>query len=693
MNASSRQGDYGSNGKKELEQAYQYVHDAVFVWKMTSGGLAGQLVGANDSACRLTGYSRNELLQMSPVDLVPPERRRDLLKVLRGLKQGQREFQGFCLHRSGWILPVQFRITLSTSDEGDIAIGFVQDMSREQAIMEELKESELVYRTLVNTTPLLITVFDTDMNILFINDGGVYLLAASSAAELLGRSIYDFIPQQQHATIHQRLGELRPDHVYNPPMEVQLIRLDGQIIDVESRSSWIQYRKQPAILAVIQDITGRKETLQLMQDMAYRDALTNLPNRRGFMERLQERTEAAVATGTGVALLFLDLDRFKMINDSFGHDFGDELLRQVAQRLVQVTPQNAFVARLGGDEFTILLDCVHSCFDNFPKKVVQALNDAPFVVFHREIVVSASLGITCFLGHDNRGQDLLRQADVAMYQAKEQGGNTFSWYVPRRTKGPAHRRLELERGMHRALRRGEFHLVYQPTVDTYTGRLVGMEALIRWSSEEFGNVSPAEFVPIAEETGLIVDIGEWVLRAVCRQIVEWNRSGNQFCPVAVNISARQFRMPQFTEFVRSVLQEYNVSGSCLDFEITERVLMENTEWIIHRLDELRALGIGLAIDDFGIGYSSLSYLKRFPIQILKIDQSFVSDLEVDANSAQIVLAIIQLAHSLGMKVTGEGVETEEQRRFLLKHQCDHLQGYLVSRPQLPEVMNLTDFSM
>lgn len=680
-------------GRDVLDHLYQYVHDAVFVFKLLPEGRLSQFLSVNEGASLLTGYSREQLLAMTVADLTPKSLKSALKQVVRDVIQGQREFTGFCLHRDGREIPIQFRITLEHKTGDDTLVCFVQDVTAEHRIMAELRENESTYRTLVNTVPLLITVMDADLRLLFINDSGCRMMTAALPGELVGRSVLDFIPQEQHEAIRRRLAELKPEHIYNPPVEIQLIRLDGTVIEVESRSSWIQYGHRSAILAVIQDITDRKQSLQLMQDMAYLDPLTNLPNRRAFMEKLQDSIDQASKVGTGVALLFLDLDRFKMINDSYGHEFGDELLRQVSARIRGIVPDAAFVARLGGDEFIVLLDCVHSCFDNFPQQVVTRLNRSPFTVYHREIVVSASVGVTCYLGHDNHEQDLLRQADVAMYQAKEQGGNTFSWYLPKHTMVPAHRRLELERGMHQALAKGEFRLVYQPTVDALTGRLVGCEALIRWHSQEFGDVPPGEFIPIAEETGLIVAIGEWVIRHACEQVVQWSRDGFQFFPIGINLSARQFRMPQFTEFVRSTLQQYNISGTCLHFEITERVLMENTEWIIKRLNELRALGVGLAIDDFGIGYSSLSYLKRFPIEILKIDQSFVRDLEEDANSAQIVLAIIQLAHSLGMRVTAEGVETEEQRDFLLKHQCDYLQGYLISRPQPPEALHYEKFSV
>ena len=425
---------------------------------------------------------------------------------------------------------------------------------------------------------------------------------------------------------------------------------------------------------------SRKRAEERLSYLAHHDALTNLPNRMLFIDRLGQALSRAPWHKRLAAVLFLDLDHFKRINDTLGHTMGDLLLKEVAKRLAQCSRQGDTVARMGGDEFTIILaDIAHA--QDVPK-VAQKIIDIfskRFVVGDHEIFITTSVGISLYPDDGEDPEALLKNADAAMYRAKEIGRNTYQYFsIDMNTK--ASERLALETDLRHALEREEFLVHYQPQVDLNTGQIIGMEALVRWQHPDLGLVPPAKFIPLAEDTGLIAPIGEWVLRTACAQNKAWQTAGLPPIRVGVNLSARQFQCQNLVEMIVRILKETGLDPTYLELELTESVLMQNTEAIIATLCELDAMGINISIDDFGTGYSSLSYLKRFPINRLKIDQSFVRDITTDPDDAAIVTAIITLAHSLKLKVIAEAVETEEQLAFLRSLNCDEMQGYLFSRP-------------
>jgi diguanylate cyclase (GGDEF)-like protein len=381
-----------------------------------------------------------------------------------------------------------------------------------------------------------------------------------------------------------------------------------------------------------------------------------------------------------VGVMFIDLDRFKNVNDTLGHAVGDQLLQQVSERLTRSVRSGDTVGRLGGDEFAIVLSNFSSALDaNLVAQKIMAGFDEPFRLEGSDIYVTASIGITLY-PDDSADQDtLIKNADAAMYRAKEAGRNSYQFY----TSGMNARAVEtlsLESNLRRALERSEFLLHFQPKASVAGGHIIGTEALLRWQHPERGLVSPGEFMPVLEETGLIVPAGNWVLRSVCSQIKAWERQGIELLPVAVNLSARQFIARDFGPMIRRLLEEHKIDPVLLELEITESSLMTNTEDAARTLEYLSSLGVGLAIDDFGTGYSSLSYLKRFPLDALKIDRSFVRDLTTDVDDATITRAVISMAHNLSLKVIAEGVETEAQLAFLAEHGCDQIQGYYFSRP-------------
>ncbi len=432
-------------------------------------------------------------------------------------------------------------------------------------------------------------------------------------------------------------------------------------------------------VAVTEDISQRKQTEQTIRHLAFHDPLTGLPNRRLFNDRLHQAAARRHRSDNAFALMLLDLDRFKTVNDTLGHDIGDALLKAVATRLLGATREGDTLARMGGDEFAVLALEVSQPEDvaRLAEKVFTILKE-PFHLYGHDLYVTTSIGVTLYPADSNDAEALIKNADIALYRAKDLGRNNFQFFTGDMNASLMHR-LRLESAMRWAVEREELMLQYQPQIDVETGKIHGTEALIRWHHPEFGMVSPAQFVPLAEETGMIIEIGEWVLRRACAQAKQWEREGAPM-RVAVNLSARQFHQGDLADTIAGILEEFELSPSLLEVELTEGILMEDTNQTAAILERLHRMGVQISIDDFGTGYSSLSYLKRLPIQVLKIDQSFVRDIHTDPDDRAIVMAVIALAHSMKLKVVAEGVETQEQFAFLREYNCDIMQGYLFSRP-------------
>ena len=417
-----------------------------------------------------------------------------------------------------------------------------------------------------------------------------------------------------------------------------------------------------------------------MEHLAYHDALTGLPNRPLYIDRLIMALAQASRVNQKVAVFFLDLDRFKDINDSLGHSTGDGLLKAVAERIRRCVREGDTVARFGGDEFTLLIPKIDHVEDaaKIAQKILETLK-IPFSVNDHELFVTTSVGISVFPNDGTDPETLVRNADTAMYRAKDQGRDNYQLYAPA-MNARALERLALENMLRKALSHRELVLYYQPVADMQTKNIVGVEALIRWKHPELGMVSPAHFISVAETSGLIIPIGDWVLRTACKQTKLWQKKIDHDFTVAVNLSARQFQQPNLTEEIAEVLEETGLEAKYLELEITESNAMQNAENTIYTLRELKGLGVRISMDDFGTGYSSLNYLKRFPIDTLKLDQSFVRDITSNPSDAAIATAVIAMAHSLDLKVIGEGVEKEDQFAFLQKQKCDYIQGYLFSPP-------------
>jgi diguanylate cyclase (GGDEF)-like protein/PAS domain S-box-containing protein len=443
-----------------------------------------------------------------------------------------------------------------------------------------------------------------------------------------------------------------------------------------------EYNKVTHYLSMASDISERKKAEQNIEYFAYYDVLTGLPNRCLLYNRIEQQITIAQRDQQKFALVFIDLDRFKYVNDSMGHAVGDQLLQAVATRLLEQVREGDTVSRIGGDEFVILLrDTDDDGAAHVARNLLEKLS-APCKLNGVSISTSATIGISLFPENGLDTGTLVQHADVAMYRAKDEGRNRFRFFT-NEMNSRIKRIFTLEKDLRLALERDEFVLFFQPQMDSASGRICGAEALIRWNHPETGRISPTEFIPVAEETGLIIPIGEWVLRTTCRKIAAWRQQGMQPFPVAINLSLRQLLQPNFAQLVTSMMTEYSLLPNELELEFTESIMLSEAQIALDFMIDMRNLGIRLSIDDFGTGYSSLSFLNKMPVHKLKIDQSFIREIQTDQNDGAIVRSIIDLGHHFNLSVIAEGVETPEQMDYVKSLGCDEIQGYLFSRP-LPD---------
>jgi len=450
--------------------------------------------------------------------------------------------------------------------------------------------------------------------------------------------------------------------------------------------------KSDQVIAIIRDISEKKLVEDQMAYMAYHDSLTGLPNNHLFRDRVTHCIASAKRNNTKLAVMFLDLDRFKLINDTLGHSTGDKLLQATAERLQNCirssdsialnsnAPINPSIARLGGDEFIILLESIVDIkvISRIAERMVNEINQ-PIYIGQQEVFTSSSIGIALYPDDGKDVDTLLKNADAAMYYAKDQGRNNFQYYTQSMNEAAA-QQLILGNNLRKALSNNEFHIYYQPQVSVITGQVIGLEALVRWQHPEKGFISPALFIPLAEETGQIQAIGEWILRQACLQGAKWIKQGFKPLIISVNLSAKQLRQSNLNKMIKNILTETEMPARYLGIELTESAIILEPDMALDRLNKIKSLGIKLSLDDFGTGYSSLSYLKRFPIDTLKIDQAFIKDVKNDPEDAALVKAIIAMGHGMGMDIIAEGVELQEQLEFLGANACDAIQGYLFSKP-------------
>lgn len=678
----------------ESEKRFKYVVNispaAIYTLKPTGNAqYPFKSTYVSDAFLAITGFEpaewyADEALWASHIH---PDDRQDTIDLMDHLAETEQlDYQYRFQHKDGSYRWIHDKLILLRTADGEIdeIFGAWMDITDYKKTEEELHLAAITFDSLQG-----IVITDPDAIILRVNKAFT-TVTGYSAEEVIGKKP-NILNSGKHneAFFAEMWRQLTTEGKYTG--EIWDRRKDGSIYPqwqcitaVKNSVGEITH-----YVAVFTDISEKKMFEDHITKLAFYDPLTELPNRRLLLERIELAMIQAKRKNTYGAIIFLDLDRFKMLNDSLGHHIGDELLVQVANRLRKAVREEDMPTRLGGDEFVILINTNADAIDdatnnalNVAEKVMQALNQ-PYLLKNNEHYFSASMGITLFSGTcREEATELIQQADTAMYQSKEKGRNTISFF-DQSMQEAADKYLQLENSLRIAVDQQQFVLYYQPQVDL-DGNILSAEALIRWMHPEKGKISPLDFIPIAEETGLILPIGSWVLQEACRQVKEWHRQGLGLSHVAVNVSSRQFQQQDFVDQVKQAIQDADISPSSLMIELTESILIDNVLVTAAKMQLLTELGISISIDDFGTGYSSLAYLTRFPLSQLKVDQSFVRHINQNSNDAVIVETILAMAKNLGLNVIAEGVETEQQLNFLVEKGCTIFQGYYFGHPAVAD---------
>jgi diguanylate cyclase (GGDEF)-like protein/PAS domain S-box-containing protein len=667
-------------GTKIINDAIHQLFDAVGAISVQGYDEERKVVYWNEGSEALYGYSREEALGKRIEDIIIPAPMKEIVVAAH----------------SDWLnkgieIPAA-EITLRSKNNDDVHVFSSHVMFTNQDNQKEmycidinLADVKYAQAQAVLKESMLEVVLEATPDIFFLlSEEGIILdYYASNKAklyappnEIIGKNMVGLLPEEVDRKFQKNItNTVESGGVARFEYELNLV--DGPT-QFEARISHLSEHKQLVIIA--RDITEQHKSAELIRKHAYFDALTSLPNRFLSLDRLTQMLKDAQRNGEKTAVLFLDLDDFKKVNDSLGHEVGDKLLIEAAQRLNLAVRSDDTVGRLGGDEFIILLRTLNEDYNalDVAEKLLAIFRE-PFRIDSRELILTLSIGIAVSPENGTDASDLLRNADTAMYQAKEMGRNTHSFYT-KEMNTIMLRRFEIEEQMHGALERKEFEIYYQPQLDVKSGRVIGAEALLRWHNPVLGNITPDEFIPIAEHTGLILPIGEFVICQALKFLNQWQSQHQAIYTMAVNVSPRQFRDKGLVPFIKNALDAESIDANNLEFEITEGVLMTGSSYIDATLSELHDLGIKLSMDDFGTGYSSLSYLRQYAFDVLKIDRSFINGITVNKEDCDLVKATIAMAHSLGLAVVAEGVELEEQLSLLNILNCDYVQGFYFSKP-------------
>jgi len=698
---------WGYNSIQQSEEALQKEQEHLERYRLLADDVLdlimfispnGQIIDANEAAVKRYGYTHEELVHKSIQNLRLPE---DRLKIADLLQKASGGIHFECVHvcKDGSVFPVEVSTKVTIYNGHQIIISIFRDITqRKNAEAAVWLEKERAQVTLESIGDAVITT-DIQANVEYLNPAAEFLTGWTNS-EAKGQpleKVFHIINEDSGQTVESPIVHcLKEGRIVGLTNHTVLINRTGSTIGIEESAAPIRDRTEAVIggVLIFRDVSYKRNLMRELAHQAHHDALTGLPNRLNFNESLNQALARAKRKRGMLSVMFLDLDRFKLINDTMGHNLGDLLLKDIAERIRQTLREGDTIARQGGDEFLVLLPEIRDEQEviSVTERILGVFSQ-PLMLDGNEVYMSTSIGISLYPTDGSNLETLVKQADTAMYYAKEQGRNNYQFF----TSGlniKANNRLSTENSLRKALARGEFILHYQPQVDIESGSIVGLEALIRWNSAEQGIVPPFSFIPIAEDTGLIVPIGEWVLRTACAQNKAWQEQGYPHLRMAVNVSARQFREPRFIKLVAEILQETGLDPQWLELEITESIAMENGDASVEMLSLFKDLGVRISIDDFGTGFSSLNYLRRMPIDTLKIDQSFIKDISTGENGEEVVTAIIQLAKNLRLKVIAEGVETNSQRSFLKNKRCDEMQGFLFSKAVTPEeVEKLFDQSL
>jgi diguanylate cyclase (GGDEF)-like protein/PAS domain S-box-containing protein len=715
--------DYSTEMKRESQELRNVQEQTRLMFEhspvgIVISGLDNQVMQVNQAFLDALGYSEQELIGINLTEITHPEDNEPNIEFLKKLIKGEINYfqmEKRYIRKNGELIYAILQVSLlrDLNDSPILLIGQIMNITeRKKAEMLAMDRNEVLEMVVRNKPlPAILThlIFMVERQrqglycaVMLIRDGKVYFTVAPS--------LFTHYPQVLESIMSEPLGQTGM-HIDNSSINSTMELGFPNIRDSEFGTRWCApiYSSSGHVLGFFAVYLEGSEALQshdlellemsarvasiaieqrqLTDQLAYQahhDTLTALPNRLLFEDRLRHAITTATRNSANVALLFLDLDRFKLVNDTLGHHVGDLLLKEVAKRLTNCIRKNDTLARMGGDEFTLVLTDIDDPHDAMraAQRFIEVF-EHPFYVMGTELHISTSIGICLYPADGKTGEELLRKADTAMYRAKEAGKNNYQFYSDE-LNSYSRERLDMENQLRGALARNEMLVYYHPLYELSSRAVVGFEALLRWNHPKMGIIPPSKFIPIAEESGLIIPLGRWVLQQACSQSRHWQNEGYGIYKVSVNVSALQFERSDFVEVVSEVLKDYNLNPQHLVLEITETLLMHRTRDAGQKLNQLRNLGVGIAIDDFGTGYSSLSYLQHLPIDTLKIDRSFVSEIRIGdkpgSQDGAIVKAITTLAHSLGMKVAAEGVESEAQLELLEHIGCDMLQGYLFSKP-------------
>lgn len=671
------------NALRRSQSALDATLDGVFMFSTETL----KFFYVNEGAVKQVGYNREELLQMTPVDIKPLFNEKKFRQTIAPMIAGEIDtlfFTTIHRHKDGADIPVEIILQNILSKDGEkMFVAMARDITEREQAGKALRESENKLRVILDSMSEGLLQVDCNERIEFVNDRFCQMLGYKRQ-EILGRSTFEFLfNEEDFETIYNtRIAHRKGVSWY---YELKLKKKSGSPLDVIVGGAQLtdDDGKVTGTMGVFTDISARKRAEDQLLYNAFHDGLTGLANRALFMDHLRLTIERSRRRQTNkFAVLFLDLDRFKIVNDSLGHAAGDELLKQIARRLESSTRTGDLIARLGGDEFVILLNELADVGESLivAERVLDELKTA-FDLGGRKIFISASIGIALSSAGYRRSEDMLRDADIAMYRAKANGKAQYQIF-DRQMHEQAARRLTLETEMRYALEHEEFEIHYQPIINLGNETLKGFEALVRWRHPQRGLISPIEFIPMAEENGLILPLGAWILQESCRQMTFWNKQNPalEHLTISINLSTKQFSQSDLAEQIITTLEATGLNPACLRLEITESELMENQETAKKMMNCLHELGVGWSLDDFGTGYSSLSYLHYLPVNFLKIDRSFVSQMMESKEKYEIVRTIIKLAESLNMNVIAEGIENIEQLENIKKLGCEIGQGYYFFKP-------------
>jgi len=659
--------------------------------------LTGNFIFCNDSLSRIHKRSKDEMMGMNNRQYMDKEDAKKVFEAFnRVYKTGEPlpEINWQITRKDGVTRYIEASVSL-LKDSSAKPIGFrgiTHDIterkkaeSQREAMLEVIRQGEEKYRNILESIQEGYFEVDLNGNFTFCNNS-MSRLTGYSKEEMLGMSHKQFTNEETAKEVFQAFNKVYTTGEPSKAFDWQFMRKDGVegFIETSITLQKDSSGKPTGFKGMIRDINERKRTEQQINYMATHDTLTGLPNRLMFSQLLNQAIRSAQRHKRQLAVFFIDLDRFKSINDSLGHEAGDRMLKEMARRFKKSLRADDVIGRLGGDEFVILTEEVDelSQISSIAHKILSS-TIKPIVLQGEECRITASIGISIYPGNGTDEQSLIKNADMAMYFAKEEGRNNYQFYS-KDIQSLSNKRFSIETNLRRALERNELSLEYQAKVDFKTGRITGVEALLRWENPSLGSITPTQFIPVAEETGLIVPIGRWVMKTACAQNVAWQRQGLPPVCMAVNLSLRQLMDDNLLEDIKAALDESGMAPNLLELEITESMVMQNPAHMIAVLTDIKKMGVRLAIDDFGTGYSSLAQLKHFPIDTLKVDRSFIRNLPQDSDNQAIIEAVIAMGKTLKLTVVAEGVETQEQEDFLRNLICDEMQGFYFSKPVAPD---------